>query len=182
MINIVSISDFSGRFFLSENEYNSQQLQDIINEYTKSMLVDLLGIELYDDFFSDLQTGLGTPTQERWVKFLNGEIFTPYGLSSEYRVEYQGVKAHLVPLIYAKLMRDPSYTSDLGFVDGETDGASRLNLLRTKNKADKAWNEGLLRRIRCFRYLYTFREIYEDFELYYVKYDSKGTIKKQTLV
>lgn len=181
MINVIELDDFSGRFFLSENEYNSQQLQDIINEYTKEMLVDLIGILLYNDFYQDFQTGLGTPTQERWQKFLNGEIYQPVNGIVGYNIEYQGVKPHLIRLIYAKLMRDPAFVSDVGFVDGNTDGAKMLNLLRTKNKADKAWNEGISKREACVRYLYTNSDVYEDWELYYVKYTTKGTVKTETL-
>ena len=182
MANIIQITDFSGRFFLSENEYNSNMLQDIINEYTKKMLVDMLGIELYNDFYNDFQTGDGTPTQERWVNFLNGEIYTPSGFSTEYKFEYKGIKSFLIPLIYAKLMRDTSYTSDMGYVDGKTDGANQVTRIRQKNKADKAWNEGVQERFACYKYVYTNRDTYTDFELYYTHYDIKGTIKTETLI
>lgn len=181
MLNIVDILNFSGRFFLSENKYNSEQLQDIINEYTKKFLVDLMGIELYNDFYNDFQSGNGSPVQDRWLKFLNGENYNPDGTTLDYIIEYKGIRSFLVPLIYAKIMRDPAFTSDLGYVDGNTDGAIRLNLLRTKNKADKAWNEGVELRLECVMYLYTNDEIYEDFELYYVKYSLMGTCRTETL-
>jgi hypothetical protein len=51
---IVSIPDFTGKYQLSTGMYDQAKLQDYINRYEPRYLKELFGIDLYNEFNSDL--------------------------------------------------------------------------------------------------------------------------------
>ena len=174
-MSIVSIQDFTGRFFLSVNDYNSLRVQDIVDEYTKKILVNTIGIELYNDFLADFNSGGGIPTQERWLDFLNGKLLSPG--NSSYKIEYEGCRSFLVPMIYGELMRNQLLTTDVGYVEAKTDGATKSTITQTKIKADSAYNEGICMRNRCIWFLIDNDEDYPDFELYLRSYNTRNIVQ-----
>jgi len=65
---IVTISDFeAGKYELSRGHYDNAKLQNYIDVFEKRYLIQLLGVELYNEFEADLAAGGGTPTETRFV-------------------------------------------------------------------------------------------------------------------
>lgn len=67
MIGILGLSIANAEL----EDFNSISLM-VQNEVART----LLGDELYNDFTSDFDAGSGTPTEQKWIDFLNGVTYT----------------------------------------------------------------------------------------------------------
>lgn len=100
---IVTLSDFStGKFELHRGMYDNSKIQNYIDVYEKRYLIELLGVELYNEFEADLTAGGGTPTEQRFIDIFN-ELNFDYAFCI---YQSEGIKEMLVGFIYYEYLAD----------------------------------------------------------------------------
>ena len=71
-MSITNTTDYINRFGISQNKYDTNDLQAYIEDFEKQYLIDLLGKDLYDLFIADLVGGV--PQDARFLAIYN-EIY-----------------------------------------------------------------------------------------------------------
>jgi hypothetical protein len=109
---IVSISDFTGKYQLSTGMYDQAKLQDYINRYEPRYLKELFGIDLYNEFNSDLLNNV--PQSPNFLVVFNplsedlGYSF--YHFNGLYegvnQIDSEGIKEMLKGFIYFEYAKD----------------------------------------------------------------------------
>ena len=109
---IVSISDFTGKYQLSTGMYDQAKLQDYINRYEPRYLKELFGIDLYNEFNSDLLSNV--PQSPNFLVVFNplsedlGHSF--YHFNGIYegvnQIDSEGIKEMLKGFIYFEYAKD----------------------------------------------------------------------------
>lgn len=100
---IVSVSDFgSGKYELHRGLFDNVKIQNYIDKYEKRYLLELLGVELYNEFHSDLIAGGGYPTEARFQ-----EIYEPLNFDYSFEIYLsEGIKEMLIGFIYFEFVKD----------------------------------------------------------------------------
>lgn len=100
---IVTLSDFNaGKYELSRGMYDNAKLQNYIDVFEKRYLIQLLGVELYNEFEADLTAGGGTPTETRFLT-----IFNPLNFDYSFEIfQSEGIKEMLIGFIYYEYLAD----------------------------------------------------------------------------
>jgi len=178
MINLVTISDFTGDYYLNPNQMDiTKRLDAFITDRQLEHLVDLMGVEVYNSFEDD---GNGVPTQARYINLLNGER----GYTDFYgdKRNYLGLKSFLVPFIFSEwLMNDDFFNTNAGTVkknQKNSQGYDKVNLYRV---SAKRWNTGIKYYNEAFDYMYTNIVSYPCFSDYFKRKDVKGLFVRQTI-
>jgi hypothetical protein len=65
----LEVSDFTGKFQLHTGMYDQSKLESYIERYEKKYLVQLFGVELYNDFMGDIDAGM--PQSPNFIKIFN---------------------------------------------------------------------------------------------------------------
>lgn len=65
----LTVSDFTGKFQLHTGMYDVTKLESYIERYEKKYLVQLFGVELYNDFMGDIEAGM--PKSPNFIKVFN---------------------------------------------------------------------------------------------------------------
>lgn len=109
---IVTNTDFKGEFFIPNNKDGNaapvaaptvkSELELFIDKYERLLLIDALGVTLYDQLQADLP-GLSI---QKWKDLVNGKNYTIN--SKTYR--WDGLKNILVPFIFTHYLRDDQST------------------------------------------------------------------------
>lgn len=100
---IVSVSDFgSGKYELHRGLYDNSKIQNYIDKYEKRYLIELLGVELYNEFHADLIAGGGYPTEPRFQTIYD---VLNYDYSFEIYLS-EGIKEMLKGFIYYEFVKD----------------------------------------------------------------------------
>ena len=69
----VTVNDFKqGKFALHSGMYDVARIQDYINKYEPRYLMELMGVDLYNEFQADIIIGGGLPFEQRFI-----DIFEP---------------------------------------------------------------------------------------------------------
>lgn len=138
LVNIISISDFSNPFIVVANDVGEAvnpyetRLNEIIAEYQKEILLQILGPQLYYELEND--KGGDLPISGKWYDFINGKKYT----KDSKTIDYKGIKKILTHLIYYY------YNADVKLVPIEN-GEGALQYDNTKQvipeaKMIKAWS------------------------------------------
>jgi hypothetical protein len=109
---ITSISDYKGKYKLSTGMYDQAKIQDYIDRYEPRYLRELLGVELYNQFESDLDGGV--PQSPNLLKIYNalyediGSFFYHWKRVYEMydQIESEGIKEMLKGFIYFEYAKD----------------------------------------------------------------------------
>jgi hypothetical protein len=100
MGKIVQISDFKGLYAVSQNSFNTGDLQSCIDKYEIIYLRDLLGVTLGNSFYADITTPYSPPVSANNIILFN-ELF-----SDEPLIKSLGIKQMLVSFIYFEFTRN----------------------------------------------------------------------------
>lgn len=101
MAKFVNEADFIDKFELSTGMYSNTKIQDYIDRYEEQYLIQLLGVELYNQFIADLD--IDNIPQD--VKFL--KIFEPFNEQISFTLMMsRGMKDMLVGFIYFEYLKD----------------------------------------------------------------------------
>jgi len=167
MNNIVSITDFKGKYAVSISEFAIDTFNDFITDEQYDILIDMLGAELYNDFNTN-------PTEAKWTNLQDGITYTDY---NGYFQNWRGLKVLLVPYVYSKFTLE-NYKKQVqsGLVKPNFENAEPLNERERKEVAYKAWNEFVKIWDECFNFLYTNNSIYVDFECFFKQKYNKSIV------
>lgn len=101
MAKFVNIGDFKDKFELSTGMYSNSKLQDYIDRYEDIYLVELLGVELYNQFIADLDPNY-IPQDAKFLK-----IFEPFNEQISFTLMIsRGMKDMLIGFIYFQYLKD----------------------------------------------------------------------------
>ena len=141
-MNLINVSDFSakGKFELHTGMFDTPRIQSYIDKYEKKYLIQLLGVELYDEFQADLLVPVvGVPTEPRFVK-----IFKSFGMDKAGCVIYsEGIIEMLKGFIYYEYVKDlTNQMTPIGNVvptgENSKDGTTLYSMMFTRyNEACK---------------------------------------------
>ena len=101
MARFVNIGDFENKFELSTGMYSNSKLQNYIDRYEDIYLVEMLGVELYNQFIADLNLQ-NYPNSNKFIKLFNAfneQISFTLMIS-------KGMKDMLVGFIYFEYLKD----------------------------------------------------------------------------
>jgi hypothetical protein len=97
-MSFITLGDFTGKFTIVTNGYKSSDIQEYIDLYEKSYLVNLLGLELYDLFIIGMALPIPDPI---YVKIYDALFYQDCEL-----IESKGIKKMLLGFIYFQWCRD----------------------------------------------------------------------------
>jgi hypothetical protein len=97
----LEVSDFTGKFQLHTGMYDKTKLESYIERYEKKYLVQLFGVELYNDFMGDLNGGI--PQSPNFIK-----VFNPFNeqLDMRHIAMSEGILDMLKGFIYFEYAKD----------------------------------------------------------------------------
>jgi hypothetical protein len=100
MINLIDKDDFSIPYqVVAGSTALETRLDDIITQYQRAYLIDILGDEEYNKFENDFSGGV--PQSQEWIDFLDGATYTKESVSGiTLTINYLGIKPVLAKLIY----------------------------------------------------------------------------------
>jgi hypothetical protein len=115
---ILSDTDFVGKWKLAKS--NNDLIDEYIDEYEESYLIELLGKELSDLFVADLVGGV--PQTQIYI-----DIFNPFSLEINQAIATsKGIKKMLLGLVYFQYVRDNRVKQTMnGAVEQETEVAAK---------------------------------------------------------
>jgi hypothetical protein len=149
-MSFLAPSDFTGKVAQSVNKFTEPKLQEYIDRYEPIYLRSLLGVILYDEFVSDLDTApnitpASVPTSPRFTA-----IFQPFQIDESIGNGCQYISEGFKEMLKLFIMME--YSRDNQFVFGITGATSNnysnselLALSRTQsrenfNKGVKTWH------------------------------------------
>ena len=101
MGKFVSSGDFENKFELSYGSYSYLKIQDYINRYEDIYLVELFGVELYNQFIADLNSNF-YPQDAKFIK-----LFEPFNEQESFTLmTSRGIKDMLLGFIYFQYLKD----------------------------------------------------------------------------
>ena len=118
MTNFLTYTDFTGLFnFDLDSDVTITFLDNIISQAQKKVLIDLLGIDLYNQF----ETGLAEVTPEqKWLDLRDGAKFEADYNGKTYNLTFSGVKEMLKYYISAVYLKEiTKKTTFAGKVSGK---------------------------------------------------------------
>lgn len=101
MARFVNIGDFENKFELSSGMYSNNKIQEYIDRYEDIYLVELLGVELYNQFIADLDVN-NIPQDAKFIK-----LFNPFNEQISFTLMIsRGMKDMLIGFIYFQYLKD----------------------------------------------------------------------------
>jgi len=112
MAKFVSNADFIDKFELSTGLYSNTKIDEYIDRYEDIYLVELFGVELYNEFIADLDNN-NVPQDVKFTK-----VFEPFNEQIGFSLMMsRGIKDMLVGFIYFQYLRDlATQTTNVGVV------------------------------------------------------------------
>jgi hypothetical protein len=128
-MSILSLSDFNaGKYELHRGMYDNAKFQNYIDIFEKRYLIQLLGVELYNEFDADLIAGGGTPTEQRFIDIFN-ELNFDY---AHCIYQSEGIKEMLKGFIYYEIVADEiNQMTPVGNVLPQGENSERATTLYT---------------------------------------------------
>lgn len=172
MDNLLTITDFIGRYSLSISEFAIDTFNSYITDYQYDLLIDMLGAELYNDFNAN-------PTDAKWTDFQNGITYTDCNGDVQ---NWRGLKDLLIPFVYSKFTLE-NYKKQVqsGVVKPKFENADILNERERKEVAYKAWNDFISKYYEAYMFLYTYESTYTDFSCFFKRKSRKSLVIQTNL-
>lgn len=105
MAKIVQISDFKGKYAVSQNAFDTVSLQSFIDKYEPKYLYDLLGVALGDLLLADIATPFTVPTTLIYQTIFNALNIDNVNYSWCNQIRSNGIKEALIGFIYFEYIR-----------------------------------------------------------------------------
>jgi hypothetical protein len=109
---ITSISDFNGKYLLSKGIYDNAKIQDYIDRYEPRYLKELFGVTLFNEFMSDLDSGIPqSPNFQKIFYPFSEDLGSYYYSWNSFQVhntilDSEGLKEMLKGFIYFEYAKD----------------------------------------------------------------------------
>ena len=105
MAKIVQISDFKGKYQVSQNAFDATSFQAFIDKYERKYLYDLLGVTLGDLLLADISTPFAVPTTLIYQTIYNALNLDNVNYSWCQQIRSNGIKEMLLGFIYFEYIR-----------------------------------------------------------------------------
>lgn len=116
----LQLSDFTGRPYRIPNQEESPDLEAFIAREEKSILICLMGYEMYTEFAANAVT---SDPEDRWAALLNG---AEYSYSNK-TYKYNGVVDMLVPAVYSRWLDKGAYKfTNVGYMQNNAPNESKV--------------------------------------------------------
>lgn len=128
MGKIVKPADFVGKYSISQNSFNTTDLQAFIDKYEKVYLRELLGLTLGDLLHADI-TPFNPPATARFQ-----DIFNPIALEiNNCDIISDGIKEILTCFIYWEFVKSQSVSNSVtGVVAAQNEVSSQVDFNKTE--------------------------------------------------
>jgi len=129
-------------------------LQNYIDEFEETVLIGLLGYDLYTEMMAAFAALPGVPLPDKWDKLINGTSYT-YGSQS---LHWNGLintakKSFIANYVYCQyLQAKQSATSATGTVQAKNENSIVVDGIA---KHSNAWNEFVTLYAECYQFLGT---------------------------
>ena len=167
MINLATNIDFKNPYQVYSDDGADIILEQIITQFQRRYLVQILGEQEYSKFESD---GNGIPTEDKWTRFLNGYDYQKDSSSGvPITIRYPGIKPVLTKLIFLDYHEN---TQEVTQKNGRG-RMKRLNIdqIKPRNMQVNAWNDAVdeikdesLYSPTVYNFLYEHKENYPDWD------------------
>lgn len=146
MAKILQTTDFTGKYAISQNNFNTSDLQAFIDKYESKYVYDLLGVELGTLLLSDIAVSTFLPP----VTAIYATIFNDLS-QDEPLVRSNGIKEMLLGFVYFEFVRTQTVQNTLtGNVLNQNEVATVVDWASTGVYAN--YNEAITtyRGIQCY--------------------------------
>lgn len=138
-MSITQTTEYINRFAISQNKYDTTDLQAYIDEYEKEYLIDLLGKDLYDLFVADLVAGV--PQTARFIAIYD-EIYLDEGVCLDKATISRGIPTMLKDFVYFEYTREQQNKNTItGNVKASNENSVKANNSATRMR--KLYNKGV---------------------------------------
>lgn len=148
----IDIDDFTGFYKIDDQLYDS----DIVESKEESILRDLLGNTLYDEFIDDLDEN-NEPQTQKWIDFKDGKNFTDSIL-----INYTGITEMLVAFCFYALILDNYESSSTGFTKNQNENSRPFNEFEKRQLAYSSYNKGVSFYMQSERFLEYYSSSFEN--------------------
>ncbi len=177
--NLLDITDFTVYpiRIIADEDFGSDNLDDIITTYQPVYLRNLLGESEYSKFEGDLIAGV--PQSQHWIDFVDGVDYNATNdKGNTIVVRWLGVKEVLKYFMYFHYVREgTSYLTQTGVVKPSNENSSNYNIATFTTNA---WNLGLSAWGRDWNYLfidaYGYKQGINDLKYYSRNFKEETTI------
>jgi hypothetical protein len=162
---LVLNTDMKGYKALSISNADEEDFNAIALDTQNFVSTELLGDELYNDFSSDIDTGSGVPTEQKYLDLLNGvtwtEIVNEDDLTQNVIHNNKGLKNAWNYFVYREWLNQVPFVSNFtgkktnNSINGETLSRQSLNV-ETQNR----YNKG----VDVYETVRSFVEYYKEFK------------------
>ena len=130
MGKIVKTTDFIGKYAISQNSHNTNNLQAFIDKYEKVYLRDLLGLNLGDLLYADIASGTFLPpVTARYATLFNAIAQELNGCD----VISDGIKEMLLGFIYWEYVKTSSINNTVtGNIAAQNEVGSHVDFCNTE--------------------------------------------------
>lgn len=107
MAKILQTTDFTGKYAISQNNFNVADLQAFIDKYESKYVYDLLGVELGNLLLADINTNFSPPDTTKYATIFN--ILS----QDDPLVRSNGIKEMLLGFVYFEFVRTQTVQNTL---------------------------------------------------------------------
>lgn len=107
MAKILQTTDFTGKYAISQNNFNTSDLQAFIDKYESIYVYDLLGVELGNLLLDDITTDFAPPVTTKYATIFN--VLS----QDEPLVRSNGIKEMLLGFVYFEFVRTQTVQNTL---------------------------------------------------------------------
>lgn len=143
-MSFISPSDFTGEIALSQNEFNLNQIQKIIESTEETILVDLLGYDLYTKLIENLDSNY-EPVIQIYKDLVNGKKYNiTLSNGATFQVNYKGIKQMLRYFTYYYYLQSQQTQNTIsGQVINQEENATKANKIELNELSQKIYNKGV---------------------------------------
>lgn len=128
-MNFLTPSDFTGKFELHKGLYDTAKLEDYIAKYEKRYLMQLLGVDLYNQFIGDIDWQMKEPKSPNF-KVIFDPLYEDVNLYQ--LIESDGMLEMLKGFVYFEYSKDlMMQQTTFGGVQQKSENSKVLNSLQT---------------------------------------------------
>jgi hypothetical protein len=150
------------------NVDNKEDFNSIALETQNDVAKRILGDKLYNSFSTDFDAGSGTPTEQKWIDFLNGvtwdEVVNEDDLTQNITHNSEGIKKAWDYFVYYEWLQTVSYTST--FTGKKTNNSINgvpLTRVDLNIESQNRYNKGA----KLYKTVLDFLCYYEDYKVDY---------------
>ena len=107
MAKILQTTDFTGKYAISQNNFNTSDLQAFIDKYESIYVYDLLGVELGNLLLDDITTDFTPPVTTKYATIFN--VLS----QDDPLVRSNGIKEMLLGFVYFEFVRTQTVQNTL---------------------------------------------------------------------